>query len=526
MPSSLRPGLFLTALLLFTQACSRTPAPPVNARLALVRLDNQATAADQWVTPLFSLLAQHYLRDAHPLAFTLVDDAQGWRSTGVGRYLSGDYRRTPQGLRLSLRLTDATTSRVLAETALTAATDADLPALTSRLLAQLLSLTPAPLADTPAQWLAFAQALAAGDLAALQSLTPPTAAYPSLARFLLASGQRDAALALPARLPASASPLTRAELAVVLAASPAERLASLQALAPFRPADPLLLSDLATLAFNQGQWALATAHFTTLTRLDPQRPEWFNQLGYAHARQGQLPQAVAALQQYRRLAPQDPNAFDSLAEVHYLNRRFAEAARYFDQVPPTFQNGVSLRKAAFAWANAKDLATADKRFEQWLQPQAAQLPPSSVAFLRALWQARTHRLPAALDTLAREAAASSGERQALAQFHAAALRFGHSRTAPAPADLNRWAQALTSPAARNELGLFALLAQSPATLPQRINAALPRPEMQPLRQQLLAAAQALAAPAPDLSRGEFPLPPNDDNLLAALLLTQRPAVLH
>lgn len=525
MPFSLRSGLFLTALLLFPQACSRTPAPPVNPRLALVRLDNQATHADRWVAPLFSLLAQHYLRDASTLAPTLVDDSQGLRSSGAGRYISGDYRRTPLGLRLSLRLTDAATTHVLAESSLTAATDQDLPTVASRLLSQLLSLQPAPLEGAPADWLAFAQAFAARDLTALEALNPPPAVYPALARLLLSLGRREAALALPARLPASASALTRAELAVVLAASPQQRLTALQALAPFRPADPLLLADLATLAFNQGQWALAATHFTTLTRLEPQRPGWLNQLGYAHAHQGQLPQAVAALEQYRRLAPQDPNALDSLAEVHYLNRRFSEAARYFDQVPPTFQNGISLRKSAFAWANAKDLATADKRFEQWLQSQAAQLPPSAVAFRRALWQARTHRLPVALDTLAREAAATSGERQALAQLHAAALRFGHSRTAPAPADLNRWAKALTSPAARNELGLFVLLAQSPANLPQRIHAALPRPEMQPLRQQLLAAVQALAAPPPDLSRGEFPLPPNDDNLLAALLLTQRPAVL-
>jgi Flp pilus assembly protein TadD len=522
----LRYALLPAALLLLSQACSRTPAPPANPRLALVRLDNQATNADHWVAPLFSLLAQHYLRDAASLAPTLVDDSQGWRSAGVGRYVSGDYRRTPQGLRLSLRLTDANTSRVLAESSLAAATDQDLPGVASRLLSQLLSLQPAPLEGSPADWLAFAQALASRDLTALQSLSPPPAVYPSLARLLLSLGQRDAALALPARLPASASPLTRAELGVVLAASPADRLTALQALAPFRPADPLLLADLATLAFNQRQWALAATHFATLTRLDPQRPDWFNQLGYAHARQGQLPQAVAALEQYRRLAPNDPNALDSLAEVHYLNRRFPEAARYFDQVPANFQHGVSLRKAAFAYANAKDLPTADKRFEQWLQPRASQLPPSSLALTRALWQARTHRFPAALDTLAREAASSSGERQTLAQLHAAALRFGQSRTTPNPADLKRWAQALTSPAARNELGLFALLAQPPATLPQRITAALPRPEMQPLRQQLLAAAQALQAPPPDLSRGEFPLPPDDDNLLAALLLTQRPAVLQ
>ncbi len=519
---------------LWSAACSRPALTPANPRVTLVQFDNQSVAAEKWVAVLISAVSAHQLQSSAEIALTLAEDAEGWRSNGSGRYISGHYRRDGEKFRIQAFLTDSQTNRQLAR-AEGLASEQEVPQVAGQLWTQLLGL-PVQKLSSPAAWTDLAKALASQDEASLadfvQSQPGFAPAYPLLARQLIVRGQTQKAQALAQSFPAGGDPLSRAQLNFTLAASPEARLNALEALLVFRPRDPVLLADLAQSAANLRQWDQATAHFEALTRIEPSRVEWWNALGYAQANRLQLDKAVQALTEYRRLAPNDPNSIDSLGEVHYLNRRFPEAAGFFDEQArryPAFQNGVGWRKAAFAYANASKLKEADERFEQWMRLISAQASPSAQAFQRALWLARTRRAAPAFALLEREAAGSSGERKTLAGLHAAMLRFGLEGAVPAPADWQRWGGELREGNARNELLVFALLAQpvsNPAVLRQRVAAAVPQPQMAALRQELLGAVDALTGPDPDLKSGVFPLPNAQDSVIDALLLRKRPAVLQ
>lgn len=534
MPSRLAAFFAVFVCLLWQAACSRSSAAPANSRVTLVKFDNQSVAGEKWVALLISAAAMHQLQGGAEIALSLVDDAEGWRSNGSGRFISGHYRRDGERYRIQAFLTDAQSNRLLAK-ADGLASEQELPQAAGRLWATLLGV-PAQELPAPAAWIDFAKALASQDEASLAGFLEAqpgfAPAYPVLARQLIARGQPKEAQALAQAFPAGGDALSKAQLNFTLAASPQARHSALEALLVLRPRDPVLLADLAQGAANLRQWDQAAAHFEVLTRIEPSRVEWWNALGYAQANRLQLDKAVQALTEYRRLAPNDPNSIDSLGEVHYLNRRFPEAAGYFDEQArryPAFQNGVGWRKAAFAYANAAKLKEADERFEQWMRLISAQASPSAQAFQRALWLARTRRAAPAFALLEREAAGSSGERKTLAGLHAAMLRFGLEGAVPAPAEWQRWGGELLEGNARNELLVFALLAQpvsNPADLRQRVAAAVPQPQMAALRQELLAAVDALTGPDPDLKSGVFPLPNAQDSVIDALLLRKRPAVLQ
>ncbi len=521
-------------LTLALASCSRQAPLPLNPRIAVAEFDNQSTIADRWVRPLLSYAIIQQLQAEKTMAASLVNDAEGWRTLGVGRVISGHYRREGKGIRIHAALTDVASTGLLQEFD-EVVEEAKLLEASTRLVSKLSGIKPSNLNFDFAQWKGFAEAQVEGGPGALATFVernPGFAlAYPILADMLVRSGKREEALALKNKFPVGADALTRIQMDYALAPDAGAKLAALEALSRMRQGDPRLLVELATLASGQGRWDLAAAQYRELTKIEVGKVEWWNGLGYAEANQLHLPAAVAALNEYRKLAPNEPNVVDSLGEVNYMNRNFKEAAKSFDeqwQRFPTFQGGVGWRKAAFAYYYAGDLKTADLRYADWRKQVLANLPPSGQAFQQALWLARTGRAPQARALLEQEWAESSGERKAIAGFHLAMLQFGLEGKVPAISSIQSWSQEIKDPQVRNEFSVFALMAQ-PATnadaLKARIAAAIPQPQLAGLRNELMVAADILSSPVKQEKPKLFPLPNTIDTPVDALLLRWRLAVI-
>lgn len=502
MRSRLYSFFFLFILIV---SCGPKAIAPVNSRVAMVKFDNQAGVLEVWLSSFISALGSHQVQD-----LILVDDAEGVRQSGVGRVITGRFSKTSKGIRIEARIANATTTAILGSFD-SEVSEGELTQTTSRMLEALLGVKTKPEADAKA-WVEYAKALAGNELASFVSSHPGFApAYPVLSRLLIQQGKREEALALVGKFPASGDAYSRAQLSIAVAGNGPERLKALSELASFRKGDPALQLEMAQMAAGIGDWAQAAAYYRELARIEPTKPDWWNSLGYAEANLGKLDKAVEALNEYRRLAPNEANPIDSLGEVNYTNRKFAEAARYFEEQArryPTFQNGAGLRKAAFARYYAGDGKAADLHFDSWLK----QVSPNAVAFQSAMWLARTKRGAEAKALLSK----------ANATLQLAMLEFGLEGKRPS----NELLQQISKDAgsSKNELAIFALMVE-PRDIEVRISRVVPQPQLAQLRQELLTAARELYGPQPIEKTKLFPLPNAADGPLDALLLRKRIAVL-
>ena len=522
-------------LLLILGACSRQVPLPQNPRVAVQLFDNQgADAADRWIGTLLAYSMVYGLGNDAQMAPSIVNDAEGWRTLGAGRLLSGTIRREGQAIRIEARLTDTASSAILRRFE-DVVTEDKLLSCAGRMMESMLGVKSAIPVYEAAAWKAFAKAQSPPSLDGLNAFVehyPSFApAYPILAEMYLRSGKRAEALALASRLPASADPLSRAQLAFTVADSPQTKLKALAEVAKLRTGDPRIYAELALLAATTGDWSLAAAQYKDLTRLEAGKVEWWNSLGYAEANLNHLPAAVAALNEYRRLSPKEPNPIDSLGEIHYMNRQFKQAGQYFDeesQLSPAFQNGVAWRKAAFSYFFAGDLKSADERFETWMKQVLLNAPPGTQSFERAMWFARTGRANQAEALLTREAAGAVGDRKLAAELHLAMIQFGLTGKRPELAALAAWNAQLKDPNLRSEFSIFALLSQpakSETELAAKIGAAVSQPQLNPLRLELLAAAGKLMSAPPQEKPKVFPLPNAADSPIDALVLRWHLAVI-
>ena len=203
-----------------------------------------------------------------------------------------------------------------------------------------------------------------------------------------------------------------------------------------------------------------------VTRLYPDDPQAWNQLGYGYTFLQDLTSARRALDRYRQLLPpEEVNPLDSLGEVSFYLGDFGGATTYFVQAhqknPSEFSGG-ELIKAAQARLMMGDLPAADTLFQRYLG--LLQHSQGSLAgFQQAQWEFLTGRRKAAIARLEKLAPAVNVEGQALAlcQLSVWKLETGDSKAA---ADLSAQAiSAARSPRLRNLSALCRFLANPPTT---------------------------------------------------------------
>jgi len=275
----------------------------------------------------------------------------------------------------------------------------------------------------------YSAALTATDrAAALRSLESATQAdpgfaeaYAAWARILLSQGDRvQAAKVIRAAESSRQDEIERTKLAYLAAsaASVAERrMQALETLTRLTPADSALFQERAESKLSQRDFRGAAADLEVCTRLDPNQPENWNQVGYVLAYAQDLAGARRALQNYQRLLPpENANALDSLGEVSFYLGDFAGAANYFLQAqqknPGQFQ-GAELAKAAQARLMAGDLRESDALFQKYLA--AARSAQRSLSELeQAQWEFLTGRQKAGLARLEKAIPDLDPDKQALA----------------------------------------------------------------------------------------------------------------
>jgi tetratricopeptide (TPR) repeat protein len=528
----------ILAAMLGVWGCGKKDLGPANVRLVVERFENQSAGRDLDRMAATASEALVWAFAADPVvAASAAQDSEQVRSSDAGLWLSAQLRRRgPSDFEVSAQLSDSREGRLLGETKLAASsgtfvTDA------CKALAQLVR------ANAPGsggkcfgaagEWAALAEE---GGAAKILEANPKFwPAYVNAGQSLLREKRRDEAVGLLQRMGKPedrAGQFAMGQFRMLLASNVDERLAGLDAILSLRPVDFRLREEAASLAQNAKDWDVAAKHFRELSKADPARADWWNALGYAEANRGNSDAAVAAILEYRKRAPEEANPWDSLGEVQFMGRRFRDAALAFDELNrrfPAFQNRNGLWKAAIAWYRAGDLAAADKRHAQWLEPFQSRITPSAWALQKGYWLARTGRAAELRAFWEKEIGESAGERKAAAEMHRAMIEFGLTLRAPERARFVQWSKDLQDNALRQEFAFFGLLSDNAGSLAAwqaRIQQAVGPAQMNGLGMQLVATGVEIWAPLPDGKAKAEPLPENPPGPLDILLLRRRIAVLR
>jgi tetratricopeptide (TPR) repeat protein len=177
------------------------------------------------------------------------------------------------------------------------------------------------------------------------------------------------------------SDLNRARLKLVAVELTGDRmaiLAALNELARHLPDDIDNARAIADQNFAVRQFTAAAAAYRQLTRITPNDPLPWNQLGYTLMYAGDYSGAMSALQTYQKLSPNDANPLDSQGDVAFAFGRFAEAEKLYEQAAsknPSPDNTGDLYKAAESHLMTGDVAGADKRFEAYAAARRAANDP-------------------------------------------------------------------------------------------------------------------------------------------------------
>lgn len=169
------------------------------------------------------------------------------------------------------------------------------------------------------------------------------------------------------------------------------RIAAMRKAVALSPGDVVLQRTLADNETAAGQFAEAASDWGKLAAELPDDSLIRNSLGYARSWAGDYAGALAALREYRRLRPNEANPLDSLGDLHYINRKFGDAASYYQQAyakDPKFERAGDLYKAAWATFRAGDAKGADALFAQF-QAAREKLNDPLLPLLKADWLYRT-----------------------------------------------------------------------------------------------------------------------------------------
>jgi len=199
-------------------------------------------------------------------------------------------------------------------------------------------------------------------------------------------------------------------------------LAALNGLARLRPGDVDTVRALAEQNFAARRFQEAASAYRSLTRITPQSPLAWNQLGYALMYSGDYAGAMSALQTYQQISPNDPNPFDSQGDVAFAFGRFSEAEKLYQraaEINAGFENSSDLAKSANARLMTGDVAGADKKFEAYAAARRS-ARDVTLPFRAAQWRFLSGRHADALAMLATLASSTDPQFQT-SQFKALVL---------------------------------------------------------------------------------------------------------
>jgi len=196
--------------------------------------------------------------------------------------------------------------------------------------------------------------------------------------------------------PALRSPVQKAQIQLLLAGwqqNQPGRSAALATLARLTPNDVPVVTEQMAAELRARRYPEAAVLLRRALTLRPGDANLLNSLGYAEGMAGNLEAARVALTAYGKEPGQETNALDSLGEVYFVNGKFTEASRYFQQAytkDPSFLQGATVVKAAHAEWLSGNLTAADFTLAPYFKALAERHDPSA-AWREAVWLYTTGR---------------------------------------------------------------------------------------------------------------------------------------
>ncbi|HEX4594094.1 MAG TPA: hypothetical protein VH157_07455, partial [Bryobacteraceae bacterium] len=471
------PFLATTLLILSLAACARRQTHAVE-RLAVLPLENlSANSTLDWAGPAISAALVYDLASAPDIYAQSAGSVEGAESIRASRILQGYFVARNGRVEIRATLLDPRKTATVASFALDGPLDAGPLPLANQLAKRLNGGTRAFSTSNAAAFRDYGVALSATDRpSAVHSLESATGTDPSFAaasiysaRLLLESGDRDGTRKiLAAAMSAHHDPIDQARLeylAATAAGDMSARLKGLETLAHLTPADSQVARELADLRVLQRKFQDAVRNYGTVTRVDPDDAQAWNQLGYSYAYAQNLAGARRALEHYRQLLPpEEVNPLDSLGEVSFYLGDYAGAEQYFlqaQQKNPGEFGGGELIKAAQARLMTGDLPAADALYQRYLG--LLQHSQGALAgYQQAQWEFLTGRRKAGISRLEKLAPTLEGEALALALSQLSIWKLETGDSAKAAEFAGQAVSNARSPRLRNLSAICRFLASKPA----------------------------------------------------------------
>lgn len=527
---------FLLFSLLLIESCTRKPAPPGVAVVAVLPFENlSGDATLDWLTDGLPHVIVWQQTSAPDVFVVAARDLPAAVEQGAQRIVRGSIEREKGGrIRVDAWLEDRASRRQTWQQSYHLRPDNSLFGAATEISATAASVAPKPYATANIDALRAylqARALAADPAAARERFGAALTADPaySVAHLTLVTyeiSQRDLAAAKQALTrfqqqvprPTESEKSEVAQLQAALDNDYPALAQAVQAMAKARPANLALQLQAAEQASRLLPPQAAAEAWQRVLRVQPGNPLALRKLAQAKAALNDFAGAEALLAQ----APQDAKTVDARAEVAYQAGRFSSAAQLWEQLaaaklPDAESQGYALRaftKAAYARLLAGDEKAAQALFEKGVA--ARQLDSVVASTVRASWLFQTgHRAEAlALVTPAPDAAPPAKAVMASQRcvLHAAAGDWNLAR-----AD----AQAANGHPASLLCSFVAQPAGTEAEWKQRAETRFPGPALASARQRVLAYALALRGHCPAAIaslRGTMADPNYPDNTEPRLLL--------
>jgi tetratricopeptide (TPR) repeat protein len=403
--------------------CTRPQAEGV-VRLGVMPIENLSSDGQlDWRSRAAAAVVVYDLAGARNIFARTTDSLSAAQSMQASRLLEGYFFERNGRVGIRAKLEDLGKARALESFAIDGPASAGFLPLANELARRLSSEARSFGTRNENAFRFYGQALLARDSQAVeQALQAATEADPGFAagyldqaKMLAETGNRDRARqVVQAGEHGRLDPIDRANLEYVAATvngDAGSRLKALQSLVVAAPANAGTFAELGAMRFARREFQQAATEYRAATRINPDEPRAWNELGYALARAKDLSGAREALAQYEKLAPGDVNALDSQGEVSFFLGDFKTAGDYFERAGA--KNPAELLKAAEARLMAGDRQAADALFLRHLGP-AARAPGGGAGYQLAQWEFVTGRRKAGMARMEKLTPELQGDLQSLA----------------------------------------------------------------------------------------------------------------